>query len=258
MLQSQGSVGPHCTHAFGRAGAEGRPAGQNPPSAIHLWRIPLDACSAPPAGWECMLTPDEQARAARFRFLADRARWVQTRRAVRVLLGQCLHCPPREVPLVYGAHGKPALRPGFRPIPLHFNWSHAPDVALLAVTEGGPVGVDVERLRADFDPDALASQVLTLGEQECLRASPAADRHALFLAFWTAKEAVLKALGVGLSLPPNGFSVAAVACQGAARAHGITVRPIPLGGSHAAALACALKDPQICLHAWHDTCIPAP
>lgn len=255
MLQSKGNAEPKRTLLFGRAGDDRMPTRQNPLPIIHLWRIPLDACSAPPEGWECVLTPEEQARAARFRFAADRARWVRTRSVVRVLLGHYAHCPPSAVPLSVGAYGKPALPPGFRPVPLHFNWSHAEDMALLALTESGPVGVDVERIRLDFDPLPLASGVFSPGEMACLRNALPDRHHALFFAFWTAKEAILKALGVGLSMPPAGFCVADLARRGHACAQGVWVRSLPVGDHHTAALACAHKDPQICWHDWHDPCI---
>lgn len=222
-----------------------------PAAAIHVWHIPLDACSPRAAGWERLLTAEEHARAARFRFPADRARWVQTRGSVRVLLGHYLDCAPAEVPLIVGAHGKPGLAPGFRDYPLHFNWSHTSHLALLAVTQSGPVGVDVEHLRPDIDPLSLAQSVCSANEMACLRDALPAQRRALFAGFWTGKEAVVKAHGAGLTLPPAGVCVADLARQGFAQGHGFSVRALAVGECHAAALAFEGKDPQICRHIWH-------
>ncbi len=227
------------------------PAQHIPNSEIHLWHIPLDACSPRVAGWERLLTAEEHARAARFRFPADRAGWVQTRGVVRVLLGRYLDCAPAEVPLIVGAHGKPGLAPGFRRYPLHFNWSHTSHLAMLAVTQSGPVGVDVEHLRPHIDPLSLAQSVCSGREMACLRDALPSQHSALFFGFWTGKEAVVKAHGAGLTLPPARICVAELARQGTAHAHGFSVRALALGECHAAALAFGGKDPQICRHIWH-------
>ncbi len=179
---------------------------------------------------------------------------MQTRSIVRVLLGHYTQCLPREVPLVYGPYGKPALAPGFCPVPLHINWSHTESLALLALTEGGEVGVDVEQVRTDFDPLAVARGVFASDEWACLQDSIPARRRALFYAFWTAREAALKAQGTGFTFLPTPLSVAALARQDKVRAQGMTLRVLPLAAGMAAAVASFAKDPQICEHDWHDPC----
>ncbi len=220
--------------------------------AIHIWRICLAPVQASPQCLENILTPAEQARAARFRFAHDRARWVRTRGIVRMLLGRYTQCAPPEVPLTTGAHGKPGLTPGFRAGPLHFSWSHTDDLALLAVTEGGEVGVDVERIRPGFDPLLLGRSVFSADELACLRNEALARRKALFFTFWTGREAILKALGTGFGAAPAEFSVDGLAHRDTVQTQGMTVRSLPLGGGHAAAVAAFGKDPQICRYDWHD------
>lgn len=222
------------------------------PPTIHVWRISLASCPARDGHLASALTPDEQARAARFRVPAHRARWVRTRGVVRALLGQYLHCPPFQVPLSYGRHGKPMLAPGFRAVPLHFNWSHTDDLALLALTDTGPVGIDLERVRADFDPLMLGASVFSPDEMACLNDTRAGERRALFFRLWTGREALLKALGTGFAAPSAGFCLAGLARQGAAQAHGLTVHLLPAPGGHAAALACLGGNPQIYERDWHD------
>ncbi len=237
---------------FGLAGDEKMQAKQDLSSTIHVWRISLVPCPAQDDGLARALAPAERARADRFRFPADRARWVRTRGIVRALLGGYLRCPPAHVPLTAGAHGKPILTPGFRANSLSFNWSHTNDLALLAVTQGGEVGIDVERVRTDFDPWTTAQSVFSAGELACLRDTAPAQSHALFFKFWTAKEALLKSLGTGFTACPTDYCAAALAQSHVIRTQGLTVRTLCLGGGHAAALASSLKDPQICGHDWHD------
>lgn len=67
-----------------------------------------------------------------------------------------------------------------------------------------PVGVDVELVGPAQEP---AWNMLSPREQAALRRHPAEDRWPAFLALWTAKEAYLKAIGLGLSREPRTIDV---------------------------------------------------
>jgi len=101
-------------------------------------------------------------------------------------------CPDCDEP-----HGKPTL-PGSG---LELSLAHSGDRVVVATALGTPVGVDVEQGNPTLDLDALAGTVLTAREAATLAALPASQRRAGFLAYWTRKEAVLKATGDGLRLP---------------------------------------------------------
>src|SRR5205085_12445924 len=96
-----------------------------------------------------------------------------------------------------------------------FSLSHCGDVAAIAVTQQGAIGVDLE-VERDM-PDALALAALNFTPSECeqLRALPGSERDAAFLRCWTRKEACLKAIGSGLSIAPCSFE----AGTGATRDH---------------------------------------
>jgi 4'-phosphopantetheinyl transferase len=99
-----------------------------------------------------------------------------------------------------GEHGKPRFPAPFDT--LGFNWSHSGDVALFAIGRGPAafeLGVDVERVKPRARAIELASRFFAADETEALRALDAAEVLAAFLRLWTAKEAVLKANGGGLS-----------------------------------------------------------
>ncbi|MET0503890.1 MAG: 4'-phosphopantetheinyl transferase superfamily protein [Luteibacter sp.] len=97
-------------------------------------------------------------------------------------------------------HGKP-----YFPAPhdtLGFSWSHSGDVALLAVARGPAgfqIGVDVETVRPRPRALELSRRFFAPAETAWLESLPEADRLGGFLTLWTAKEAVLKAHGGGLS-----------------------------------------------------------
>ncbi|NID16551.1 4'-phosphopantetheinyl transferase family protein [Luteibacter yeojuensis] len=104
------------------------------------------------------------------------------------------------VPVERGEHGKPHFAAPHDT--LGFNWSHSGDVALLALGRGPAgfeVGVDVETVRPRARALELSQRFFAPPETARLRALPEAARLHGFLTLWTAKEAVLKAHGGGLS-----------------------------------------------------------
>lgn len=139
-----------------------------------------------------ILAPDEQERAAKFRFETDRRRWTRARSALRTILADCTGVPAAEVRFVLGKYGKPALEQGGG---IEFSLSHSGDWAMVAVTRGVPVGVDIERIREGVDIAALLGR---LGETDLPD-----TKDGLFRA-WTRREAMTKALGGALMEIPNG------------------------------------------------------
>jgi 4'-phosphopantetheinyl transferase len=93
--------------------------------------------------------------------------------------------------------------------PLHFNLSYRSERALLAVSDAGLVGADVEQLRLLPDATALIAELFSEPEQLGLQSAPPAAYWPLFHTIWTRKEAYAKALGMGLAVPFAGFSVLA-------------------------------------------------
>lgn len=168
----------------------------------------LDAPDAAGSAAEALLAPDEIARADRFVFARDRARFVAGRAFLRRSLGEALAIAPARVMLRSMGRGKPVLAQGAP----HFNLSHCGALAVLALSDRGPVGVDVEcagaRGRLAEDLALLAPRVLGPEEGAALDAAPPGDRLALFLAFWTAKEARMKLTGEGLGLDPRRIALA--------------------------------------------------
>lgn len=164
--------------------------------AVHVWVVPLDAGSrfAADAAWE-RLTPDERKRAECFHQAGDRDRFVTGRGALRALLADALP-GGRDVTLEAEPGGR-LVAPGSG---LHVSVAHSAGLVLCAVA-GRPVGVDVEHV-AGRDPEpALLQRSCTAAELREVLATGAADRELAFLRIWTRKEAVGKALGVGLALP---------------------------------------------------------
>lgn len=171
---------------------------------VHVWLSVLPAAEESVSHLARLLSPDEQARAARFHFPKDRAAFVTARGRLRTLLGRYLRTPPEKIRFILNAHGKPELPV---PAPLQFNLSHSGELAAFAFTRHHRVGVDVEQVRADFANDSVAERFFAPGEVTQLRALPAAAQAAAFFECWTRKESFVKARGEGLSLGLEQFEV---------------------------------------------------
>jgi 4'-phosphopantetheinyl transferase len=165
---------------------------------VDLTYVELDAIPAAP-GALAWLSPDERSRAARYRYPLDRERFVRRRVHLRRLLAERLSVPPEAVPLRVTASGRPELD-GI----VDFNVSSSCGLAVYAVSTGGPVGVDIERVVARDNLPDVAARFFSRAERAALGLRWSTDA---FYASWTLKEAFVKARGDGLSLPLDEFDV---------------------------------------------------
>jgi 4'-phosphopantetheinyl transferase len=148
------------------------------------------------------LTEDEHAWLARFRFERDRTVALASRALQRRALSRCAPVPPDAWRFTATEHGRPEiLAPASR---LRFNVANPHGLVGCAVTIDREVGLDLERHRDDAPADIVDSHFAP-SEQVALRALPAARQAHRFIELWTLKEAYLKARGVGLGLPLDGF-----------------------------------------------------
>ncbi|MFC5438317.1 4'-phosphopantetheinyl transferase family protein [Rhodanobacter umsongensis] len=120
------------------------------------------------------------------------------RAPLRKVLAAYLGVDGDQVMLTHGEYGRPALADTHDQT-LGFNWSHSGGHALIAVGRGVAPGIDVERLRTRPRALEIAARYFSSDEAAALAALPASARPIAFLELWTAKEAVLKALGRGLA-----------------------------------------------------------
>ena len=127
---------------------------------------------------------------------------------MRQIVSRYAGLAPQHLRFSYGIKGKPELSPGEKRCGIEFNLSHSSDLALLAITHGLPVGVDIEWMDAQFATDEIAARFFSASEVQILRALPNACRTEAFFSCWTRKEAYIKALGEGLSVPLDSFAVA--------------------------------------------------
>jgi 4'-phosphopantetheinyl transferase len=137
--------------------------------SLDLWRARLDS-----GEWPTLadLPSSERLRAAQIARPRARRRWVAARWALRSVLARYLGEQPSEVELCLGERGKPMLADPVST--LRFNLSHSGELALIAISDGREVGVDVQLIGA---------------------------KPAEFYAKWARREAAAKCHGTGLWAP---------------------------------------------------------
>jgi 4'-phosphopantetheinyl transferase len=168
------------------------------PGQLHAWRLRLTPPEPVLPALHDLLSPEERAKAARFRFDRDRHRHVAARAGLRLVLASYLGCEPAAVLMQPGALGKPLLTGPGRVGSISFNLSHSGDWGLLGIGRQRHIGVDIEQHRDIPDLEEVAPSVLSEGELAALRARPPRERVSCFLQMWTRKEAVVKATGAGI------------------------------------------------------------
>lgn len=230
------------------------------PASLHVWRVRLDQDDYAP--YLALLAPDEHQRAQRYLVAHARQQFVVVRVVLRVLLAAYLQRAPDALRFAYAPNGKPTLEvaevagaddPDGRHC-LHFNVAHSHEWGLLAFSRAAPVGVDVEQLRAEVATSELARRYFAPSEAAALHALPPAQQHAAFFAYWTHKEACLKAIGGTLA---HGLQQFTFATRDDATLHlhhtpadqpppaAWTVAALPLGTGYAAAVASPLPNLEI-------------
>lgn len=201
----------------------------------HLWdmRVP----DTVPDGLLAILSAEEMEAMRRFHRPSDALRFATRRAAMRVVLGHTLGREPRQ--LVFdracrhcgGDHGKPRVDGG-----VDFSVSSSGQRVLMAITDGGAIGVDIEERTRDAAD--MAARVLAPGERETVPTDHAIDR-------WCCKEALLKATGYGLAIEPS--SIELVESEGCLRAATVppkardllrfSISPLVVAADYAAAMA---------------------
>lgn len=168
------------------------------PTDIHVWKTSLDMASSALNTFAGILSASELEHARRFRFDQHRNRFIAGRGFMRTLLSHYLQIKPAQLEFVYNAYGKPLLSGAFVESRLNFNLAHSENLALLAVTRLGTIGIDVERIRPVTDAGQMAAMFLSARESAAFYNLPPEQKPVAFFNLWTRKEAWLKATGEGI------------------------------------------------------------
>ena len=167
---------------------------------VHLSENFVDCCRI----LRTHTSASEQQRAAHFFHPADAARHLLGRALLRSLLAREIGASALPATFPCNHWGKPGL-PGSG---FEFSISHAGHAVWLAITRQIPLGIDVETVNACDDPFLLAEALHPDEKREIRHCGTKTQASQHFLRCWTRKEAVIKALSLGVSCPLDSFRVA--------------------------------------------------
>jgi 4'-phosphopantetheinyl transferase len=177
---------------------------------VHVWRATLDLPAYRVQALEQTLAPDEGTRAQKYHFQKDRIHFIVARGLLRAILARYLDRDATALRFTYNEYGKPALVEEAGDDSLSFNVSHSHGMALHAITRNWAVGIDLEWINKDIEPEQIAGRFFSPYEIAMLRSVPKELLIQAFFDCWTRKEAYIKARGMGLSLALDQFDVSLV------------------------------------------------
>ena len=173
-----------------------------PEDEIHLWFAFPGDFGDPGVPARGTLSLGEIARMKRLRTAEGRRLFMVSHLLARTTLSLYWQHAPAEWRFVANRYGKPRLDPQMGPIPLEFSLSHTAGLAVFALTRGTAIGVDVETVSRSVKALRLGRRFFSPEEAERFSELPP-EKASHFFHYWTLKESCLKALGRGLSLPPD-------------------------------------------------------
>ena len=138
-----------------------------------------------------VLSRDEAERAARFVFPGLGEAWAGAHVLLREVLGRATLTSAADVQICTGESGKPSIDG------VEFSLSHTGSVVLIGLGDL-PLGVDVEKVPEEWTVQQVGSSFHPRETEELL-GLPADARPGAFARVWVRKEALLKAIGTGLS-----------------------------------------------------------
>lgn len=173
---------------------------------IHVWLLDIKKISKSENDFNKILSDDELDRKNKFHFEKDRIVFGTTRGLLKILLAKYLKCSTNDVMFIYNEFGKPSLSENHTST-IRFNVSHSKDFGLLAFNLNNNIGVDIEYINEELVTEDIARNYFSEYEISELFKLNELDRIGAFFNIWTRKEAFIKAIGKGLSIPLNSFDV---------------------------------------------------
>jgi 4'-phosphopantetheinyl transferase len=168
------------------------------PNEVHLWCMNLQISELLAQKLANTLSEAEMNKANRFRFDYLTRRYIGARGMLRRLLGQYLNLEPSQICFKYSKKGKPYLDLSHSAQSISFNLSHSDEMAVFAFSDGGDVGIDIEKIRPMTDVEAIAQRFFCPEEGRLIAELRGEEQLTTFFQLWTAKEAYLKATGDGI------------------------------------------------------------
>ncbi|MBF0499295.1 MAG: 4'-phosphopantetheinyl transferase superfamily protein [Candidatus Riflebacteria bacterium] len=146
-----------------------------------------------------LLSDDELDRCSRAKFPTVERRFLAARGLLRRILGETLRCDPRELSFAEETGGKPFVAGSGAPPPVRYSVSHSADLLVVGISRDFEIGIDVEKIRENYQPEPIVKRFFSAREYEVWQGFPENERIEAFFRAWTRKEAYLKGTGKGIT-----------------------------------------------------------
>ncbi|MBL1141026.1 MAG: 4'-phosphopantetheinyl transferase superfamily protein [Proteobacteria bacterium] len=172
---------------------------------IHVLLLQLDS-------FECddlmfCLSDDERERANRLKIEEKKKQFIIVRSALRQMLSGLSGMTADKILFSYGEHKKPYIEYLHNDQPVEFNVSHSGNYALIAVTLGCKIGVDIEMINDQIDYRSLSERFFSVKENEEFSKIDIGQQLETFYRVWARKESFIKADGKGVAFGLDRFTV---------------------------------------------------
>ena len=213
---------------------------------VDVWLTSTELAEEQVLEYKKLLSGAELARAEKLAVAVKYKEFVVTRGLLKQMLSKVTGLDVSALHFNHGEHGKPCLAGNVAGKNVVFNVSHSHGMALVAITLGNRLGIDLEKLRQEVEWQALARRFFSDAEFRALSRQPDDCRMKSFFTCWTRKEAFVKAVGNGIayglkefdvSIDPGGSAGLLNIRGDSEEAADWVIKNIPMNENYAAALA---------------------
>lgn len=173
----------------------------------HIWNFDLNKYLNLIDKFKSILSREELIRADKFYFDRDKNWFIINRGLLRNFVSIYTSIPAKEIKFVFNNFGKPSLAIDGNSTHLHFNLSHSKNFLSIGFIINSQIGIDIELMNLSKDHLRIAKRFFSNSEFDKLLSFPADKLRDGFYSCWTAKEAVIKLFGMGLSFSLKDFDV---------------------------------------------------
>lgn len=124
----------------------------------------------------------------------------------RIIISDFINISPKEIEFYYDINGKPFIFNNLYK-GVYFNISHSKEYLFIAISNKKNIGVDIEKIKLNWNYSLLAKSVFSKEDNIIFNSYSEDDKMRAFYKAWVQKEAISKALGLGISIGFNTFSV---------------------------------------------------
>lgn len=186
---------------------------------VEIFHVDLSPNSARERCARDWLDPNELLRFHRIQTEESKRQFVLCRSALRACLIELLDCKNESLQFTDSLKAKPVAILDGEQTSHEFNVSHSYRHALLAFSDKGRVGIDVEERIVRHDIDGEISKAFSAIERKALHSTSGEDKVQMFFRLWTIKESLIKATGRGFRCDTSSFTIPTHLIHGARRAH---------------------------------------